>query len=190
MSDLGSYDDMGGSVDLFGLDEFGQAVGMSANWGAGIGAAAQSLGAVAVRRFTGMGNYAEGIGAAVGVGAGAVMMAFPGSRAAGWTAAITSLVSGGIRQLENMVGGSVQGIGMPVIDPQALVPGSAGLMGGLGLHAIEPSATVGPANLSGPPQLQNAGDYGLSQNPGARQASLVGPQISGLGAHYGATLFG
>jgi len=188
MSNLGAYDDMSGSVDLFGLDEFGQAVGLSANWGAGIGAAAQSVGAVAVRRLTDWGNYAEGIGAAVGVGAGAVMMAFPGSRAAGWTAAITSLISGGIRQVEAMMGGSMQGIGMPVIDSQYLVPGSKGLSG-LGLPTIEPSASLS-GNFSGPPQLQGAGDYGLSQNPGARQAQLVGPNISGLGAHYGATLFG
>jgi hypothetical protein len=185
MSNLGSYDDMSGSVDLFGLDEFGQPVGLNANYGAAIGAGVQSGTAAAVRRMTSWGQYAEGIGAAVGVASGAVMMAFPGSRNAGWTAAITSLVSGGIRQLEAMLGGgATNGIGMPVINRQMLVPGSAGLSG-LGLPTIERSAS-----LSGPPQLQNAGDYGLSQNPGAKQAQLVGPQISGLGAHYGATLFG
>jgi hypothetical protein len=206
-NELGAYDDhMSGSVDLFGLDEFGQAVGLGPNWGAAIGAAAQSGGAMAVRRMTTMDDYAEGIGAAIGVGAGAVMMAFPGSRAAGWTAAITSLVSGGIRQLENMLGsekaanaarnavqngGAAGAFGLPVIDPQALVPGSAGLMGGgLGLPTIEPSATVGPADLQGPPQLQGAGDYGLGNNPAAAQAQLVGPALSGLGSHYGATLFG
>ncbi len=204
-NELGANGDYMGNVDLFGLDEFGQPIGLNCNWGAAIGAAAQASGAMAVRRFTAMDDYAEGIGAAIGAGAGAVMMAFPGSRAAGWTAAITSLVGGGIRQLENMLGSeraanaarnaaqgnSTAGMGLPVIDPQYLVPGSAGLMGGgLGLATIEPSAVVSGSGLQGPPQLQGAGDYGLANNPAAAQAQLVGPQLSGLGQHFGSTLFG
>jgi len=206
-NELGAQEDYMGSVDLFGLDEFGQPVGLGANWGAAIGAATQSSVAMAVRRFTDFADYAEGIGAALGAGAGAIMLAFPGARNAGWTAAITSLVSGGIRQIETMMGPSAadiarmqalvtavspgtNGIGLPTVEAQQLVPGSAGMSGvSLGLPTIEATASLGAA--AGPPQLQNAGDYGLANNPAAQQAQLVGaPGLSGLGGHFGSTIFG
>ena len=51
--------------------------------------------------------------------------------------------------------------------------------------------TVEPTQMLGmPPQLVGAGDYGLSQNPAAAQAQLVGAGISGLGSHFGSTIFG
>jgi hypothetical protein len=85
----------------------------------------------------------------------------------------------------------VQELGAVDIENQAVVPGSMGL----GIHAIEPGYRVGlgqdEAQLVGPPQLANAGDYGLGSNPGVAQANaLGGPPISGLSMHYGATLFG
>ena len=193
MSDLGNYEEYG-SVDLFGLDEFGQPQGMSQNWGAAIGAATQASVAIAVKEFTSMRAYSEGIGAVAGAAVGGAMIAMPNARAAGWTTVITSLVQGGLRQLHSMVskkeqalglveienmprvGGPMNGaFGYPTIERQALVPGSAGLDG---------------AGLSMPPQLVGAGDYGMGANPAAQQAQLVGPGLSGLGTHFGATLFG
>jgi len=200
MSDLGNYGDDYGSVDLFGLDEFGQPQGMSQNIGAGIGAATQASVAAAVKEFTSYDKYAEGIGAIAGAAVGGAMIAMPNARAAGWTAAIVSLVGGGVRQLHTLVSKKEQaknalaghlglveienmprvgydqmnGLGLPTIERQALVPGSQGLDGNLGM----------------PPQLVGAGDFGLSQNPAAQQAQLVGPQVSGLASHFGSTIFG
>lgn len=207
-------DDEYGSVDLFGLDEFGQipAGALTAMWGTGLGILFQTGTAMAVRRFTDMDKWAEGIGAIGGAAAGAAMIAFPGSRNAGWTALIASVVSGGLRQGEQMLSAKEQAknnavtgamglptiapswsaypgektpmmngaMGYPVVDNQFIVPGSMGpgttsqFEGGLGM----------------PPQLVGAGDYGLSQNPAAQQAALVGPGVSGLGSHFGSTIFG
>lgn len=205
-----------GSVDLFGLDEFGQPVGLNANWGAGLGVLFQTGTAIAVRRFTAMDKYAEGIGAVAGAAAGGAMIAFPGSRNAGWTAIISSLVSGGLRQAEQMLSVKEQvkqeaaktaektaGWGLPTIAPSwSAYPGEkTPQMNGLGYPTVHDQyivpGSMGPGstsqfegNLGMPPQLVGKGDYGLSQNPAAQQASLVGPGISGLGAHYGSTIFG
>lgn len=201
MSELGYIgDDDYGSVDLFGLDEFGQPMGLSQNWGAAIGTATQAGVCIAVKELTDMDEYAEGIGAIAGAAVGGAMIAMPASRAAGWTAVISSLVGGGIRQMHAMMSkkektkNNLKGLGLveienmprvgydqmdgamglPTVEPQVIVPGSEGLDGAMGM----------------PPQLVGAGDYGLSQNPAAQQAQLVGPAMSGLGSHFGATLFG
>ncbi len=223
MSDLGRRDDyMGdeyGSVDLFGLDEFGQPVGLSAPVGAGLGVLFQTGTAIAVRRFTDMDKWSEGIGAVAGAVAGGAMMAFPNSRHAGMTAVIASLVSGGLRQAEQMLSAkeavkqdavkkdtttTTKGYGLPTIAPSwsaypgELTPQRNGQMGYPTVHNqfIVPGS-MGPGstsqfegNLGMPPQLVGAGDYGLSQNPAAQQAQLVGPGVSGLGSHYGSTIFG
>ena len=200
-----------GEVDLFGLDEFGQPTG-NQMVGAAVGAGVQSLAAVTLKHTQAgrptVYKYAEGIGALVGALAGGAMIAIPSQRGAGWTAVTTSLVSGAVRQVSAMVakhrtaaenagaqaadaGGGTAGWGLPTIEPTVAFRGA-----GLGLPTIEQQALVpGSAGLSDagvgmPPQLQNAGDYGMGQNPGAQQAQLVGPGFSGLGAHYGATLFG
>jgi len=78
----------------------------------------------------------------------------------------------------------VQELGAVVVDqpPTSMpIPGSQMQFGQFGAMP----------ELVGPPQLANAGDYGLGNNPGVAQASaLGGPPISGLSMHYGATLFG
>lgn len=177
---LGASDEYG-SVDLFGLDEFGVPAGLNQQWGAAIGVAAQTVTAIGIRKFTNMDKYSEGIGALAGAAAGGAMIAMgPGARAAGWTALITSMVSGGLRQLAHSTGmdkglgiatiEQVPTLGYPTIERQELVPGSGGLSGM-------------------PPQLQGMG--ALADSPGAQQAQLVGgPQISGLATHFGTTLFG
>ncbi len=204
-----------GSVDLFGLDEFGQAVGPYPAIGAALGVGVQTAAAILVRRFTAQDKWSEGIGAVVGMAAGAGMMAMEKTRAMGWTMVAASGVGGLLRQLETLYmpvekakadagaaaaaiapasqttqaavvesgaassGGAASGMGMVQVDPAY----------SLGLPTIEPSASLG-SGMGLPPQLVGAGDYGLSQNPAARQAQLVGPGISGLGSHFGSTIFG
>lgn len=184
-----------GSVDLFGLDEFGQPVGGLSVYGGLIGGVTQTAASMVFRRVTAnatMNKYSELLGGAVGALAG-VGMWFMGSdyRAAGFSAGLTALVTGALRQAEVslMPAGAPAGWGMTSIDPGYLVPGSAGMSGyGLGMATVENSAQV--RGLQGPPQLVGAGDYGLAGNPGAQQVQLQGgPAISGLGSHFGATLF-
>jgi hypothetical protein len=189
---LGAYNDEEyGSVDLFGLDEFGQPVGPYPAVGAALGTAIQTGAAIAVRRFTKKDKWSEGIGGAVGVVAGAGMLMLPKMRAMGWTAIAASLVGGGLRQLE-VVMSKQEGAKQDAAAAAKTVDET----NGMGLVEIEPTAALGlptiePTEMLGmPPQLVGAGDYGLSQNPAAQQAQLVGPGVSGLGSHFGSTIFG
>lgn len=75
------------------------------------------------------------------------------------------------------------GFGAPVIDRAYPVPGS--------IHGASAGFGGSRPELVGPPTLVGAGDYGMSDNPGAQQAKLLGgPNYSAMGAHFGATLFG
>jgi hypothetical protein len=182
-------------VDLFGLDEFGQPVGGLSVYGGLIGGVTQTAASMLFRRVTTnstMNKFSEGLGGVVGaaVGAGLWFMG-PDYRAAAFSAGLTALVTGALRQAEVSLlpAPATAGWGMVSVDPQYMVPGSSGMSGGQwGLATIEPSASL--RGLQGPPQLVGAGNYGLGDNPGAQQVVLQGgPNISGLGAHFGATLF-
>jgi hypothetical protein len=195
---LGAYNsDEYGSVDLFGLDEFGQPTGPYPAFGAGLGAGIQAGGALIARRM-GKDKYAEAIGAGVGVAASMAMLLVPKMRTMAWTAFGAALGGGLVRQLENSLvtkekekaaagenataaekNGEQKGMGLVEIEPTAT----------LGLPTVEPTQALGDG-MGMPPQLVGAGDYGLSQNPAAAQATLVGPGVSGLGAHFGSTIFG
>jgi hypothetical protein len=192
---LGAYnEDEYGSVDLFGLDEFGQPVGPYPAIGAALGTAIQTSAAIAVRRFTKKDKWSEGIGAGVGVMAGGAMMLLPKMRAMAWSTLAASLVGGGLRQLEVMMSKNEKA--KQEAAEAAKEAESSGEQSGMGLVQIEPTEALGlptiePTQMLGmPPQLVGAGDYGLSQNPAAKQAQLVGPGVSGLGSHFGSTIFG
>jgi hypothetical protein len=191
MSDLGQYDGGYGSVDLFGLDEFGMPVGLGSTWGAVIGAAVQSSSAAAIRHFANKHKYSEMYGALAGVAVGGAMFAMgEKARYAGITAGLVALVNGGIRTVEKMLvtkekvadvtkeNTTAAGMGLVEVSPHPTI----------GLPTIEPTASIG--GLGMPPQLVGAGDYGMGQNPAAQQAELVGPGFSGLSSHFGHTIFG
>jgi len=184
-----------GSVDLFGLDEFGAPVGIAQPIGAAVGAASQWGAALAVKKWTKQGKYAEGIGALAGAAAGGAMMLYSGTRAAGWTALAAALVGGGLRQLEASV--MKTNLGLVEIQPAPVVSGfgatntaGTGFFGadGMGIPTLQPAPVVN--GLEMPPQLVGAGDYGMSQNPAAQQAVLVGTTPMGMASHYGGTIFG
>jgi hypothetical protein len=197
---LGTYNEEEeyGSVDLFGLDEFGQPVGPYPAVGAALGTFVQTGAAMAVRRFTKMDKWSEGIGGAVGVAAGAGMLMLPQMRAMGWTAIAASLVGGGLRQLEVLMSKQEKAKqeGAAAAKETEAAAATTAETHGWGLPTVEPTQmlgypTVEPTQMLGmPPQLVGAGDYGLSQNPAAAQAQLVGAGISGLGSHFGSTIFG
>jgi hypothetical protein len=76
------------------------------------------------------------------------------------------------------------GFGAVAIDPAYPIPGSIHGGGGAGFGANKPE-------LVGPPTLVGAGDYGMSNDPAVTQTKLLGgPNVSSMGMHFGATLFG
>jgi len=80
------------------------------------------------------------------------------------------------------------GFGAAAIEPGYLIPGSNNgsfASGGGAGFGIDQPETMGP------PTLVGAGDYGMGNNAGATQTRLLGgPNVSSMGAHFGATLFG
>ena len=193
---LGLGDDMGdggdyGELDIFGLDEFGMPAGLNPLWGAVAGGALSTGAAMATRAFSAdWGRWSEGIGAGVGVLAGAAMAFFPGSRAAGWTAIATSLVTSGLRQLESLM---TDNFGVYSVERGYPVNGVTvePLVGaGLGVHMIEPSAQVNGAypELVGTPYGQAPAEL-LGALNGLGQEQQMPASLLGLGSHYGSTLF-
>jgi hypothetical protein len=219
MAELGAYDlelmeADSGSVDLFGLDEFGVPAGMNQLWGAVIGGGLGTGTAIAVRALSGepvagkfdWKKYSEGVGFAVAAGASGLMMAFPGTRAAGWAGMAVAFMTNGLRQLEKMfVETTPAAFGAATIEPlngvvmESLSPGSRDVGLGIPSAGYVPEAYGTIPGVYGTPvagtQIGNAPPVDLMapQNLPANsyQVSLMGgPQMSGLGAHYGATLFG
>lgn len=231
---LGAYDysDMG-QVDLFGLNEFGMPDGMNPLWGAVIGGGIGTGTAIAVRALGGKptvgktdwGKWSEGIGFAVGGLSSGLMMAFPGTRAAGWAGLAVSFMTNGLRALEQMFtktsaatkkGAHVSGWGAAVIEPldgvtiESLSPGTRDLSGfGVadiqsvpeaygtipGVYGPDQSqmpqlmAVAGPQLSMGAPPVDTNQQGNLPQNS-YHVGLMNGPALSGLGASYGATLFG
>lgn len=168
-----------GSIDAFGLDEFGQSPGKV--WvGSLAGAVFQSGSAAAVRQLTSYGKWAEAIGGGVGVLAGTIMY-FTGenNRAMGVNCIAVSVANGLIRQMERLFAGTGTTDG---VDIESLR--------GLGEVQIE---GLGNASVETPYQLNGGRPelVGPSLGAAADQVQLNGgPSISGLGGHFGATLFG
>lgn len=190
--ELGAISDSSfGAPDVFGLDEFGQPMGTNPVWGAIAGAGFQTATAMAVRQMApSMEKYAEGLGALAGILAGGVMWYFPGTRAAGVTAMATAAVGGGLRQIETFLkkdSAAVHGyFGAPVIETNVPMLRDGMQLGLVQAEAVPRLGEVAPnVTVMGPP----VADYGIA-GPAAAQAQLLGgPQLSGLGSHFGATLF-
>jgi len=92
-----------GAVDAFGLDQFGQPVGLNPVWGAALGSGLGTIGAIATRRYAPKyAKHSELVGFGLGAGASAAMLAFEGTRAAGWTGLASAFMNNGLRSLEIM----------------------------------------------------------------------------------------
>lgn len=194
-----------GSVDLFGLNQFGQNPGISPIYGTliGGGVAATASFAASKTKFAGKANL---IGFAAGTAAAGAMYANKGTRHAAIGAfAGAFLASGlpmlfraisggglGVAQVEYLSGLGVHnveylngagGLGIPGIAPlpqvYGNVPGAVGQNGSMaGTQMGAPNASA-PVDLLGTPTAQS------------NQVQLLGgPAISGLSAAYGATLLG
>lgn len=194
-------DDLG-DVDMFGLDPYGEPVGMKSYWGAAIGGAAAAGTAVAVRSMSkspALLKHAEGVGLAAGVVAAGAMMAFKGSRHAGWSALASALAATLPRVIEQ------EFMAVPVTVPLPVAPPVSGwgdvqieptgvlrpLNGGLGIATIEPTGALFNGLGEGMPRLLGASP----QNQREMTATLLGvPGLGGplaaMAGSWGATLFG
>jgi len=120
-SDLNGISDISdvGDVDMFGLDAFGNPVGLGAAWGAMVGGGLGTVTSIGIRSMAaspGLYKWSEGIGFASGALAGGVMMAFDASRHSGLAAIATALATNGLRQIEALFGPS-KGFAAYVDDP-------------------------------------------------------------------------
>lgn len=191
--------DDGPSVDLFGLNEFGENVGARELWGAVLGTTMSTGVAIGARALGGPGiaKYSELIGLTTGALAGGVMIAMKSTRAAGWTAVAVSVVGSGLRFIEQMLvspaAGAVDGtvierldrygnntpMGATVLEPLAGAQ--------LGATVLEPlaGAQVGATQ----PPVNRQINTGLPAHAGFVKAA-GGPALSGLASAYGGTIFG
>ena len=193
-------DDLGrmGEVNFFGLDEFGQPNGLNPVWGGLIGTGVSNIVPAAIRMASDdpdVIRWDEVSGLGAGVVTSGVMLAFSGTRAAGWAALFGTLASTGIRALEKAL----------MSDEKALVVAASYMK-----KADKPTTTEGvevsriptlngtvvqqtPALLGNaptlPPQLVGAAMTGLADNVAAQQVPAA-IQLNGLGGRFGATVVG
>jgi hypothetical protein len=188
-----------GSVDLLGLNAFGQNPGLSPIYGALIGGGTSNLVALLAGKF-GSGSIAAnrtlvGFGAGLAVSGG--MYAMPATRHAALGSLVGAFLATGLRWLEGALFGSsnlgiaqisqLRGLGIAQMS-QVSRPAGLGIAqinqlngGGLGMPAMNnmprPIGVAGPQ--LGAPQLQGS-------------ATLMGgpPTMNNMAARYGATLLG
>lgn len=200
-----------GSVDLLGLNAFGQNPGMSPIYGALIGGAATAAGAFVASR-TSQQDKKEWIGLGAGLAASAALYASKKTRHAALGSAVGTVLAAGttmlLKAMDKSEAASTPGVGVAQIQylngPMG-VPQIQYLNGpGLGLPSIAPvqqstgtiPGVAGPGSGIAGPQLMAPGAsapvnlLGL-RTPQSDQVKLLGgPTISGLSASYGATLLG
>jgi len=190
------------SVDMFGLDEFGAPTGPS--WGAFGGALGGGLlasgTAVLVQEFlTGWEKWAEGIGLLVGSATGAVLaFASENTRGMGYACIASAMAATLPRQIQHLMSkkqqmldmAAKQGLSLDTTGKGVVVtPLPAETTTGWGRQAVEQLRGQAVEQLNGAPLA--AGSGALARHAAASQVvANGGPQISGLAAHFGATVFG
>lgn len=171
-----------GGVDAFGLDEMGQPVGLNPVWGAVVGTGLGTIGAIATRQFSPkLAKHSELVGFGLASVASGAMIAFEGTRAAGWTGLASAFLNNGLRHMEKMFAEkSIEGSVVPnplqgvVIDPTEA----------LGLVEINPTYALGEGNDM--PTLVGANLASASDH-----VQLVGgPSLAQTAGHWGATVMG
>lgn len=190
-----------GSVDLFGLNAFGQSP-MSPVYGALIGGGAATVGAFAASK-TAAADKKEWIGLGAGLAAAGALYANKKTRPAALGAAVGSFLAVGMPMLFKAVSGQalgvaqveyLNGLGVPQINYLngaglglpgiSMVPDAQGTIPGVhGTSFAGPQ--IGSPGASAPVDLLGAA------TAQSNQVSLLGgPTISNLSQAYGATLLG
>lgn len=184
-----------GSVDLLGLNSFGEPVGMSPLFGMAIGGGVSGATSMILAR-TGKAAKADAYGFLAGLATSGVLYAMKATRHAAFGALAGAFFATGLRWLGGVLFGSASvagvrgGVGLPMINA---LNGGLGMpminaLNGMGMPAISqvPPATGAIPGVAGP---QISGGMGMPPiNLLGQRMSAGGPQVSGLSARYGATL--
>ena len=187
-----------GSVDLLGLNSFGEPVGMNPLWGMAIGGGVSGITSAALSRSASAKTAARAdlYGFLAGIATGGVMYSMKATRHAAFGALAGAFFASGMKWLEGVLFGSPKpmagrGVGLPQINA---------LNGGLGLpqiNALNGGGQMGLPSMSNvvPPVGTIPGVAGpqVSGGVGGPPVHLLGQrmggtQVSGLSARYGATL--
>jgi hypothetical protein len=185
-----------GSVDLLGLNSFGENPGMNPMWGIAIGGGVASVTSMALAR-TSKAAHSDLIGFLAGLASGGVMWSMKATRHAAFGAFAGAFFASGMKWLERTLFGAPAplkgGVGYPQINALNGNLGMAqinALNGQMGYPAM--SATPHPQGtipgVAGPQMSGGVGTTPVSLL--GQRMSAGGPQVSGLSARYGATLLG
>lgn len=181
-----------GSVNLLGLNSFGQNPGMNPIFGALIGGGTAGVTSIALRK-SGV-AHADGFGLLAGLAVSGGMYAMKSTRHAAIASAIGAFLASGISWFERSVLGG--GLGMPSLRAlNGLGIPMARELNGLGVPTMSPvHAPIGVAGS------QLSGSHGGGTPPvslmgamspqAAHLKGIGGPAVHGLSAAYGATLLG
>ena len=196
--DLGRYRGMG-EVNFFGLDEFGQPSGLNPVWGALIGTGVANATPFAIRMASDdpeVIRWDEVAGLGAGVLASGAMLAFRGTRAAGWASLFGTLASTGLRALEKALMSDEKAL---IVAASYMSKKPAAKTGTDGVEVSQIPTLNGtvvqqtPALLGNaptlPPQLLGAAATGLNGNVGAQQIPQS-IQLNGLGRSFGSVVTG
>lgn len=188
-----------GNVNLLGLNQYGKNPGMSPLLGVGIGAGAETIGELAASKLTSWDPQKVGVG--VGLLTSAVLWAMPKTRHAGVAAFVGVGLATALPWLKRKLSGGA--LGVPQINYlNGLGVHQVEYLNGLGVHTAGPTRTPhgtipGVAGLAqagimaGPDSGQPPVDLlGPSTARSQQVLAMGGPAISGMGAGYGATIFG
>jgi hypothetical protein len=202
-----------GNVDLLGLNQFGENPGMNPLYGVLIGGGVAGGTSLLLSRGAPTSTATQNadlIGFLVGLASGGALYAMKSTRHAAFGALAGAFLASGLKWLEGAlfgpsapagapVSGRGRGMGLPQIN--ALnggfgLPQISALNGGFGL----PTATNLPQSQGTIPGVAGpqVSGFGAARGGGARppvnllgqQLAAGGPNISGLSARYGATLYG
>jgi hypothetical protein len=203
-----------GSVDLLGLNNFGNPVGLSPIWGAAIGGTVAGGTAILLRHTATAGaKHPEAYGLLAGLAASGAMYAMKSTRHAAIGSALGAFLASGLALLERTLfatatvsaqnpaaaSQTVAGMGIPMINPlNGLGIPQARALNGLGLPMISPTPHAqGTIPGVAGNQLAGAGSsmppvslMGPMSPQAAHLRGVGGPAVHGLSAAYGATLMG
>jgi hypothetical protein len=191
-----------GKINLLGLNQFGNPVGMERVWGAAVGTGAGTIGAIAARRLATPGGWAsrwsEAVGLLVGAGAGGLMMLKEGTRAAGVMGIVSAALNNGLRLLEQVLfSGGTAGVGWYTTETANPL-----LAGQMGMYQVNQVNGLGYPTAAPQPHAYGTvpGVAGPMQDNGSPPVNLLGgninllgggsPSIAGLSSMYGATIMG
>lgn len=207
-----------GKVDLLGLNNFGNPVGLNPIWGAAIGGGTAGVTTIAARHSgsAGLMAKAELAGLGMGLGVSAVMYAMKSTRHAALGGVLGAFLASGLAYMERLIFGDAQvaaatatqaavkaagtsGMGIPQVrNLNGLGIPQARALNGLGVPMISARSTSA-GTIPGVAGNQLAGS-GFSAPPvsllgptspqAAHLRGIGGPAIHGLSTSYGATLLG